>query len=1698
MSESSPTKQTTLNIGGLHIQVYNGCTATDFERKVSEVCAAAQLKGIPASTWLTPGDALPVKEVPEYAFAVPGTLNENPTQADIDAYQGRVRMHAEGKRASQALDNAYRLDIKVWEEHKKVRTEGMGYLRVIFQDGKLASAMRGQNDPYNALMAMRQMLGIANPEQLMSTIGASIVAIPFTTLNQRDEEAVTGLLKKVLDLMYLVQERLEPVTDGAAAGFLSHLQTKLRMVTPNVPMYNTLVSGIIQNPRALVPPDQEGTAGNVFRAVQLEIILNVENQELRTGPRTGAKRQLDKTGQFSTERGKGGFSGGNQGRKKLRIGRAERAGSGVDTSTWECNNCGEIGHGWRKCPNAVMKEKRGGGGKQVKKRIGNLPRQNANKGLAATVLEMSKRLDALDSASKASQARQVEREDMAGAAMVLDDPVDISKKASIDKLDDLINKFSNTIYTRTPSHTIPQGDLIKSVLKGHFAAANGSSVGDGLVIWDSGASKWMTPAKMPGMVSVSGRKVTIADGTDVNIEGSGARIFNFGAEQRMIPDVLVVPKFKDELISVSHVLRGTKDALVFTDNAAYMVVAPGNTTHMVGVQTHGLYHRVPTQRPRFSWVRVPRTTAEGTVLQGNEEYGSSGDGLINHRGIHDKRHTSSSRDVDWNLMQSSSCQGGQNPDKDCLVAAQGSTLTIGELHEWFGHLNHSILNKTVERNGTIKVRSRVDDVTSTNCPICLKMKMRRKPIVTTDHPAPRLLYRIHTDLVPLPTGTSRGHNYWLIFIDEWSRWIEIISIRSKDDYPMEVERLVTRWENEHQEKGLKVAQIRSDGELVRSNRYNGWCAAHGIIAEASPAYTKEFNGLTEANIGTLKNMGNCMRVKANLPLKFAVESVIYAGFIKNRVLHPFTDETPFFRWNGREPNLSLVKPFGSEVWATIPPELRSLKNPEKAAQGIFLGYRGNIMPIVGLLRSNGQIGRTVIAYHVQWMIESFPGITEGSKVNSERLNVDFEHDSEEEENDDHVDDVDAAGGNDDNAHHQISTNTQPSSQPPNTPIKNSGKNSGTLEGGVEGDEEIENLWVVLGESDVSEEEEVVTPPKRMSGAQRTRWSKRLSDISEKMRRRNLDGKALLAALKAETMDIGRCMDTEYPDVPVRERDLPVAPKSLKTALASPYASKWAAAMLKEQDSLMRKGVWSEEILPKSTGGQRPHVISCKWVFAYKVGRDGYLEKFKARLVARGFTQKRGVHFDKVFSPVVKIQSVRLLTAAAFASGFYMHQFDVDVAYLNGEMDYVNYMTMPPGLEKLGPNGEQMVCKLVKGLYGTRQAGRLWYLNLIQYLKEIGFSMIESDRCVMVLKGSVSSTGAPALIAIYVDDCIVVSPSMELITELKTRFHEKYSIKDLGDAKWMLKIQIERMSENGTEVLWMGQPQYVAKLQDQFKAWLPVSSRKITTPMMVSWKHDDESPVLIGHEKAIYRSIIASMSYLAQQTRLDIVCPVNHLAQFLQLPRQCHKAAVSRILGYLAEYPDLGPTYFRTKDLSGAMKTFLSDGVTELTPSIAPVGASDASWGSEQNYKSRTGIIFRFAGGPVTWYSGKQVPTAASATEAELYALGDAIKEAMFLRNVLTELGIKHQSGTLVLEDNTAAIDIAGDPKHHARVKHIGIRLSLIREAVTEGIVKLEWCPTAHMLADLLTKALPQETFWRMLDSIGMRRLSRLSVTEVYP
>lgn len=136
MSGQDSVKQNSLNIGGAHIQIYTGGTATEFERKVSQLCYAAQIKGVPPSTWFTPCDDFPVKEVEEFTSEAPGSLSEDATESDIAKYQERVKLYAEYKKARRALNNDYKNDVRDWEDRKKIRIEAMGYLQMIFQDDK--------------------------------------------------------------------------------------------------------------------------------------------------------------------------------------------------------------------------------------------------------------------------------------------------------------------------------------------------------------------------------------------------------------------------------------------------------------------------------------------------------------------------------------------------------------------------------------------------------------------------------------------------------------------------------------------------------------------------------------------------------------------------------------------------------------------------------------------------------------------------------------------------------------------------------------------------------------------------------------------------------------------------------------------------------------------------------------------------------------------------------------------------------------------------------------------------------------------------------------------------------------------------------------------------------------------------------------------------------------------------------------------------------------------------------------------------------------------------------------------------------------------------------------------------------------------------------------------------------------------------
>jgi histone deacetylase 1/2 len=211
------------------------------------------------------------------------------------------------------------------------------------------------------------------------------------------------------------------------------------------------------------------------------------------------------------------------------------------------------------------------------------------------------------------------------------------------------------------------------------------------------------------------------------------------------------------------------------------------------------------------------------------------------------------------------------------------------------------------------------------------------------------------------------------------------------------------------------------------------------------------------------------------------------------------------------------------------------------------------------------------------------------------------------------------------------------------------------------------------------------------------------------------------------------------------------PEPPQEALKDP---KWREAMQVEYDALIKNKTW--HLVPPSQG---KNIIDCKWVFKIKRNSDGSVERYKKRLVAKGFKQQYGIGYEDTFSPVVKIATVRLVLSVAVSRGSNLRQLDVQNAFLHGVQEEEVYMRQPPGFEKMSvPN---YVCRLDKAIYGLKQAPRAWYSRLSSKLLKLGFRMSRSDTSLFIY----SKNGITIFMLIYVDDIIVTGSSQEAVTTL---------------------------------------------------------------------------------------------------------------------------------------------------------------------------------------------------------------------------------------------------------------------------------------------------------------------------------------------
>jgi histone deacetylase 1/2 len=318
----------------------------------------------------------------------------------------------------------------------------------------------------------------------------------------------------------------------------------------------------------------------------------------------------------------------------------------------------------------------------------------------------------------------------------------------------------------------------------------------------------------------------------------------------------------------------------------------------------------------------------------------------------------------------------------------------------------------------------------------------------------------------------------------------------------------------------------------------------------------------------------------------------------------------------------------------------------------------------------------------------------------------------------------------------------------------------------------------------------------------------------------------------------------------------------------------------EHAALLRNGTWT--LVPCPPG---QNIIGSRWVFKVKHKADGSVDKFKARLVAQGFTQRYSVDDLDTFSPVVKPATIRLVLAIAMPRDWSVRQLDISNAFLHGVLEETAYMRQPPGFED--PQHPDYVCKLHKSIYGQKQSPRAWYSRLSDMLQQLGFSAAATDMSLFVF----SHGGITIYLLVYVDDIVIASSCPDASASLIQRLSKVFPVKDLGPLHFFLGIEASH-DPGGMSLC---QHKYA---QDLLRRTNMDKCSSVFTPMAVQEKLSvDQGDVLGPDDTFAYRSAVGGLQYLTL-TRPDISFAVNKVCQYLSKPTTAHWEAMKRILRYV--------------------------------------------------------------------------------------------------------------------------------------------------------------------------------------------------------
>lgn len=974
-----------------------------------------------------------------------------------------------------------------------------------------------------------------------------------------------------------------------------------------------------------------------------------------------------------------------------------------------------------------------------------------------------------------------------------------------------------------------------------------------------------------------------------------------------------------------------------------------------------------------------------------------------------------------------------------------NAVDIDILHRRLGHAHFEAVKQVAARyQGLVTSTTPRKDI----CEACVFGKLKRAPFKrSTSGKALKPLDLIHADLCgPMEKESLQRSRYFLVLVDDNSDYVHVYFLPKKSSALDSFKEFVSEVQNFH---GHNIKTFRSDGggEFV-SGDFDEFLSQNGIRRNLTVPHSPQQNGVAERMIQTLVSKARSMLADSGLPTRLWAEAVNTAVHVHN--LTPGQDRcSPFEKWFGRIPDKHEYKKlriFGSPVLFKILGDQKHFSM--RAERGRFIGYSKD-RKAYRILKENMSVvpSRDVVFQEIPsyatFKIESEIINDDTLEVQNDDTDIQGQPNDLEEkfaerehvinERDDlefELYDPDSAQADpisfpDIEAQSQDEKKEQVNTQKP--------RDSETNHYGDETQAFRKSNRTMHSPPRLTPSEGVPDPFKRSVKTARSP-QKNIQSPSGVQKKEKGISRPVRRYPERKSRYQGSLLDQSR-SVSFVESSNFVEPLTYEEAINGEFSKDWSDAISKELKSLEDNKTWQ---IVDSEEAEGKNLVTLKWVFKVKFDELGNFQKFKARLVARGFTQRYGVDYLLTSSPVISSDSVLILIALSAIFKLECGQVDFVTAYLNGKMDFPVYAKPVPGIHV--PEGK--VLKFEKAIYGLKQSGLLWYNTLTEYLVSIGFTSLKTDPCVFQLRRGPKDF---IIIGVYVDDTMIIATSLSLVTWFKIQLEKTFKIEDCGALHFILGMRIQRTHDK----IYLDMEAYFDRL---LEAYGMKDANSAPTPCVDYLDSNNDLDV---------RPIVGSLLYPVRLCRPDLSFSVGIVS------RHASESLSKRILRYIRGSTSLGLVF----PIGGS--------------SLEIIAYVDSDWAGDVSDRKSISRYAVFLGGClVSWSSKKQTSVALSSCEAELMGLKEVCKQVLFVRNFLQELGFKTCTATIFV-DNAGTIQFAENVGTSRRMKHIDIHYHFVRDLIRDKIIKISHVASQENFADGLTKPLSKVVYRKFVEDLGL-------------